>query len=230
MHDMKKWKSILFCFCFLIAAAMSMSGCGKKEELTLSEIDGQRSDLEVSGSEDVAVLEEEDASGRESDDSKDSGKADETQGDSGVVCVYVCGRVNRPGVYELPHGSRICDGIEAAGGMKEDGASDYLNQAELLEDGERVYVPSEEEAKQLTDPSDLLQHGGDTSSDASGKVSINSAGKEELMTLSGIGASKAEAIIRYREANNGFSSVEELMQVEGIKEGTFEKIRNDITL
>ena len=70
--------------------------------------------------------------------------------------------------------------------------------------------------------------GGTEQASGSGKVNLNTAGKEELMTLSGIGESRADAIIAYREANGPFGSVEEIMNIEGIKEKMFEKIRGSI--
>lgn len=232
MQDIKKKKSLLFCFYLMLITTVLMSGCGKSEEVSLTEISRQNGDADHSGSEEESS--EEDESGGLSEEKEEDLDSGEKSEERSCVYVYMCGRVNQPGVYRLAEGSRICDGIEAAGGMSGDAASDYMNLAALLEDGERVYIPSEEEAKEF-----LAAGGGIASmqdnqtksgSDSSGKVNINSAGKEELMTLSGIGASKAEAIIRYRESNGRFDSIEELMQVEGIKEGTFEKIKNDITL
>lgn len=70
--------------------------------------------------------------------------------------------------------------------------------------------------------------GGTEQASGSGKVNLNTAGKEELMTLSGIGESRADAIIAYREANGPFGSIEEIMNIEGIKEKMFEKIRGSI--
>lgn len=137
------------------------------------------------------------------------------------VWVYVCGSVNCPGVYELSEGSRITDAIEAAGGMTEEAADTYLNLAETLSDGQKIEVPSLEEAKALTEA-------GKTG--AAGLVNLNRATEEELMTLSGIGASKAKEIIRYRETKGGFGKPEDLMKIPGIKEGVFHKIRDQITV
>lgn len=137
------------------------------------------------------------------------------------VIVYICGEVCVPGVYALEAESRICDAVEAAGGLTKDADESYLNQAQILTDGEKIYVPSKEEA---------AGWGIDGSKDQNTRVSINRAGKDQLMTLTGIGESKAEAIIAYREAHDGFQSLEELMQVDGIKEGTYEKIKDLISL
>lgn len=134
-----------------------------------------------------------------------------------LLMVYVCGQVNNPGVYELPEGARVTDAITAAGGMTEAAASEYLNQAATLADGQKICVPTPEEAEQET----VLQQ-------KDGKVNINTADVNELMSLSGVGESRAEAIVRYREETGGFRSIEEIMNIEGIKEGIFQKIKDKI--
>lgn len=139
-----------------------------------------------------------------------------------MVCIYVCGAVNSPGVYTLPAGSRICDAFAAAGGFTEEAAIDYWNQAKLLKDGDMIYVPTIEEASQREFS---LQEDADD-----GKVNINTATEEELMTLPGIGVSKAKAIIAYRENEGLFSNVEDIKQVEGIKDGVYEKIKDYIVI
>lgn len=147
-----------------------------------------------------------------------------------TIFVYVCGAVSRPGVYELDAGARVYEAIACAGGVREDAAEEYVNQAQTVADGERIYIPTDAEAEQ-----GLAGIGGMGSVDADsgntdGKVNINTASKEELKTLSGIGDAKAESIIAYREANGAFQSIEELMNVEGIKEGVFNKVKDRITV
>ncbi len=137
------------------------------------------------------------------------------------VWVYVCGEVAMPGVYELPEGSRITDAIEAAGGMLETAAGTYLNLAETVKDGQKIEVPSEEAAEALTQAAAAL---------ASGIVNLNQATKEELMTLPGIGESKAKDIISYREEHGGFQKPEDLMNISGIKEAVYNKIKDQITI
>ena len=140
--------------------------------------------------------------------------------------------MNAPGVYELRTDARIYEALEAAGGMTEDAAADWINQAEALSDGERIYVPTQEEAEesaqsvsgQWADPN------GNAARSISDKININTAAKEELMTLSGIGASKAESILKYRQEHGNFQSIEDLKKIEGIKDGVFNKIKDDITV
>lgn len=134
------------------------------------------------------------------------------------IYVYVCGHVNQPGVYALDNGARICDALEKAGGTLEDARAEALDQAVCVSDGQTIYVPGIEEA----------QEGTQSSQESDGLVNINQAGEDELMTLPGIGQSKAAVIIQYREEHGGFQSTEELMNIPGIKQGVFDKIKNSI--
>lgn len=131
---------------------------------------------------------------------------------SGDIYVYVCGAVNRAGVYKLPAGSRVYEAVEMAGGFREDAATTTINQAEVLQDESRVYVPTISES--IADEAEN-----------DGKINLNTATKEELMTLPGVGEAKAASIIQYRTENGGFKSIEDIMQISGIKEGLFEKIK-----
>lgn len=127
-----------------------------------------------------------------------------------VCYVYICGAVAEPGVYEVRQGSRIYEVVSMAGGLTEDADVSSVNQAEAVYDGQMIYLPTEAE------------HETDS------RVNINTASAEELMTLSGIGQAKAEQILAYRNANGNFSSEEEIMNVEGIKEGLYNRIKDNI--
>lgn len=146
------------------------------------------------------------------------------------ICVYVCGAVNSPGVYYLPSGSRVHEAVEMAGGLTDEAAEDYVNMASLLEDGEQLYIPTQEEAEEegLEIDSASSSSGSDSSSES--LININTASSEELQTLSGIGEAKAAAIISYREENGDFESIEDIMNVSGIGESTFENIKDYITV
>ncbi|MCM1179036.1 MAG: helix-hairpin-helix domain-containing protein [Clostridium sp.] len=140
--------------------------------------------------------------------------------ETGSIYVYVCGHVVNPGVYALDEQARICDAIALAGGISEHGRGEALNQAERMTDGQTVYVPGMDEEWSTQDT--------DAAGQADGKVNINTASKEELMTLPGIGEAKAETIIQYREEHGGFDSIEGLMDIPGIKEGVYNKLKEKI--
>lgn len=137
------------------------------------------------------------------------------------IVVYVTGAVREPGIYEVPEGFRLHQVIDMAGGFTEEADDGYLNLARFIFDGEMIDVPYQR---------DGTSENGQQSSEAFSKISINRAGVEELMTLTGIGASKAEAIIDYRETNGPFQKIEDIMNVNGIKEAMYEKIKDDIVL
>lgn len=166
-----------------------------------------------------------------------------------TIFVDVCGAVANPGVYELEEGSRIFQAVDAAGGYLPEAAQNYLNRARSLMDGQQIYVPTEEEVAENLEVlaakvPEALQSGAseDTGREGNSEVSLadgggsnssinlNTADVSQLCTLSGIGQSKAEAIIAYREEHGGFASIEEIMNVEGIKEGTFSKIKDKISV
>lgn len=149
-------------------------------------------------------------------------EVDEISDTEEVITVYICGEVALPGVYDMEVGDRICDIIERAGGFTEYASTTYLNQAEVIVDGQKIYVPTVEEV----DAGDVLLESSVEEQD--GKVNINTASKEELMTLSGIGESKADAIIAYREDNGGFDAIEDIQEISGIKEAVFSTIEDQI--
>ena len=144
-----------------------------------------------------------------------TGEEDEAQ----AVFVHICGEVAYPGVYEVPKESRLCDVLLLAGGFTEAAAMDSVNLAGQVSDGMQVVIPSIQEVRQAA---------AEKARERDGLLNLNTATKTELCTLSGIGESRAAAIIAYREAHGGFSAVEEIMQVEGIKSGTYEKLKDRI--
>lgn len=142
---------------------------------------------------------------------------EESTSDINYIFVHVCGAVNCEGVYELPNGSRVYQAIELAGGFREDADTQAVNQAEVLSDEQKLYIP-------------MMGEEYSTVSEEEGKININKASKEELMTLPGVGESRADSILKYREEVGAFKSIDDIMQVSGIKEGLFEKIKNLITI
>ena len=136
-----------------------------------------------------------------------------------ILCVYVCGAVVNPGVYELPKGSRIVAAVEAAGGFLPDAATEAINLAEHLQDGMQIVVPTKEEAEKAK---------AEAARGADGRVNLNTASVAELCTLRGIGEAKAEAILAYRTELGAFSSIEQIKEVTGIGEGLFNQIKSSI--
>lgn len=176
------------------------------------------------GNDEVLVINTEDKEGiSESEDNiKDITPSPEIYVNTEVV-VHVCGEVTSPGVYTLSYGSRVYEAIRAAGGVTDNADADAVNQADMLSDGMRLYIPAEGE---LPDSNAVYDVGASGQSD--GLVNINTATKEELMTLRGVGESKAESIIAYRENNGPFNSIEDIMNITGIKEGLFNKVKDYI--
>lgn len=158
------------------------------------------------------------------------GAVSETEAMDPVFVVHVCGEVANPGIYELPAGSRIYEAVKAAGGFTENAAEESVNLASPIEDGVQIRIYSKEEAETLAAgaaPFDGFEASGEGKEPV---VNLNTATKEELMTLSGIGESRAEDIIRYREENGGFQNIEDIMKVSGIKDAAFQKIKDRITV
>jgi len=142
--------------------------------------------------------------------------------DEPMVMVHICGCVANPGVYAVLEGSRVYEVIELAGGFLPEAAESYLNLAQPVSDGQKLVVPSVDEVE-----SDRYGQIADDTED--GLININTADKERLMTLPGIGETRAEAIIAWREQNGDFQTPEDIMQVSGIKTAAYEKIKGLIT-
>ena len=158
------------------------------------------------------------------------GAVSETEAMDPAFVVHVCGEVVNPGIYELPAGSRIYEAVKAAGGFTENAEEESVNLASPIEDGVQIRIYSKEEAETLAAgaaPFDGFEASGEGKEPV---VNLNTATKEELMTLSGIGESRAEDIIRYREENGGFQNIEDIMKVSGIKDAAFQKIKDRITV
>lgn len=135
------------------------------------------------------------------------------------IVVQVAGSVNRPGVFTLAADARVYEAIELAGGLSEHAYQQDLNQAAKLEDGQMIYVYSMEEHA-------LSASGEDSAVDADGRVNLNAASEADLMTLPGIGASKAKLIVEYREEHGNFGTPEDIKQIPGIKDGVYNRIQD----
>lgn len=160
-----------------------------------------------------------------------------------VFYVHICGQVLHPGVYAMEEGSRLFQVVEQAGGFTPDAAMEYLNMAETIRDGMKIVVPGQTELEEALKEQGAYAAQGiyasgqagfsdmeEISSDESPKVNLNTATKEQLMTLRGIGEAKASDIIQYRQEQGPFHRIEDIMEISGIKEAAFEKIKNNITV
>lgn len=154
---------------------------------------------------------------------------DTEQAREAEIYVHVCGYVKKPGVYRLHFGARTQEAIDAAGGFSEKANQTAWNLAEVLQDGMQVYIPSKDETKEALNEEQSL--GKDLSaSQKKDTVNINTASKEELMTLPGIGESRADAVIACREEKGSFTSIEGIKDAAGIGDGIFNRIKDLITV
>lgn len=250
-----------------------LCGCTKKEEILLlsgehaaGTSDGQSVIREDAGGHTAPETETGRTAAQESRQVQD-GESQGTETESvlvdavnpqaGVIYVHVCGAVENPGVYELEAGSRVYEAVQQAGGFADSAEQNYVNQAQVLEDGVKLVIPTREEAAAAQDDaseeSDALQdraqdgsgiaggaereigivggarsdgQGGDAASD--GRININTASEAQLCEIPGIGATRAAAIAAYRESHGAFGKPEDIMNVNGIKEGMYEKIKDII--
>ncbi|OIS67462.1 competence protein ComE [Bacillus subtilis] len=145
---------------------------------------------------------------------------------SEAIVIDIKGAVQHPGVYEMRTGDRVSQAIEKAGGTNEQADEVQVNLAEILQDGTVVYIPEKgEETAVQQGAGGAVQSGG-----GKGMVNINTATLEQLQGISGVGPSKAEAIIAYREENGRFQTIEDITKVSGIGEKSFEKIKSSISV
>ena len=141
------------------------------------------------------------------------------------LIVYITGAVPRAGVYALPQGARVQDAISAAGGFLAEAEKSQINLAALLEDGEKLDIPYVEGSSPILATPDVTVVAVTTD-----LVNINTASAAELEALPGIGPTTAQKIIDYREQNGPFVNAEDIINVSGIGPGTYERIKDLITV
>lgn len=144
--------------------------------------------------------------------------------------VYVCGAVNAPGIYTLAANSRLYEAIALAGGFSSEADPAYHNLARSIADGERIYILSVAETKVLSTEQQVSGEEGvqNASTGATALINLNTATAEQLMELPGIGESRAADILEYRKRIGQFTAIEEIMNVSGIGNAMFEKIKDKI--
>ena len=199
---MKRKINICFILLILLISIVTFCSCSKKSYLDKdSSVNTTSDDKSVSNNKDKST----------------NSTKDKSSNSSGKCFVQVVGAVNKPGVYELESDSRIFQAILMAGGLREDADESSLNQAQKISDGMKLEIKTKDEVQSSAQ-----------NSPNDGKVDINTADASTLMTLPGIGESKANSIIKYRESKGRFNSCEDLKNITGIKDGVYNKIADSI--
>lgn len=205
----KKYLYILIVICFFVISGLCyyhLSSDKKTEDkadsITVYQIDDLKTDVE------------------------DTARSDKK---SEFIAVHICGAVKNPDVYFFEEGTRIIEGVEAAGGFLEDAASWYLNLSEKMIDEQRIYIPVTDEVLD-TDVFKLWNSDVAAYVDEQGRININTASINKLTELSGIGEKKAESIVKYREENGPFVQNSDIIKVNGISESLFQSIEDKITV
>ncbi|MGM0409535.1 MAG: helix-hairpin-helix domain-containing protein [Bacillota bacterium] len=142
------------------------------------------------------------------------------------IQVYITGKIKSPGVYTMKNGDRIIDIFQKAGGATNTADLENINMASYLKDGEKIHIPSIAENNNISKDNNKI----DSFSNEDKKININYATQKDLENLSGIGPSKAKAIIKYREEKGSFSSIKEIINVSGIGEATLENFEDEVSI
>lgn len=155
------------------------------------------------------------------------------------IKVDIKGQIKNPGVYEASSSDRVIDIIKKSGGLEKNADTDTVNLSKVIYDEMVIIIPIKKDAKEANTPkvvlkndagvNDIKQSTSNEKSINSGIVNINTASLKELITLTGIGESKANAIIEYRTKNGKFKTIDDIKKVSGIGSSLFEKIKNNIT-
>lgn len=149
------------------------------------------------------------------------------------IVIYITGAVKNEGIYEMEENSRIADCIEKSGGLTEDANINNINLAYIIQDGMKIHIPKNgEDTNSLIDNTNtyVTKENDDKETSKSNKININTATQTELESLPGIGPSTATKIIDYRKKIGKFNSIEDLMEVSGIGENKYSKIKDLITV
>ncbi|CDA85656.1 comEA protein [Clostridium sp. CAG:230] len=207
----------VLCFLFLVAAiALFLFGPPKKNKETLSFAENTATTKQATTPKETPAPKKD--------------KKDHTTENA----VYVSGAVKHPGLYRYYGNKRVDDAITAVGGFCKNASTESINLAQFLQDGEQIVVLTKKQAKKQKSPKEdpAMVNDSKNRQDSQGasKVNINTASVEELMQLPGIGEAKAKMILDYRTQNGAFQKVEDIMKISGIKEGVYNKIKENITV
>ena len=228
MKNQKKKSGIIS---ILLILSLCFTGCdtvGKEIVWKNREAESAAVDEQVLSVENITEMCTEAESG---EDSVSFDRTEEVQTEQSMVLYAdICGAVQEPGVYKLEEGARIFQLIKQAGGLREDADLTSVNQAEKVTDGMKIRIYTKEEAASL--PQQIWESAAESEQTApvSAKININSADIAQLTQLTGIGEARAADIIAYRTEHGRFLTIEEIMNVSGIKESTFQKIKDQIVV
>ena len=229
MHQKKKlWMAVLVVLFFLAAGVWYLL-CGKETAKNKTTAEDNVNSV-------FATLTEEPVEPPETTPGEVTGEGQQEEFRPKMIYVYVCGAVLHPGVYELPEESRLFEALTLAGGCLPDADEAYHNLAREVSDGERIYILSKEESCALSldervNGEQSVRNTQDSgASQEQAVINLNTATVAQLTTLPGIGESRAESIIEYREKTGGFLDIQEIMNISGIGEAMFEKIKDRITV
>lgn len=207
----------VLCFLFLVAAiALFLFGSPKKNKETLSFVENTATTKQATTPKETPAPKKD--------------KKDHTTENA----VYVSGAVKHPGLYRYYGNKRVDDAITAVGGFCKNASTESINLAQFLQDGEQIVDFDKETGKKAKESKRRSCYGQCSKkrqdSQGASKVNINTASVEELMQLPGIGEAKAKMILDYRTQNGAFQKVEDIMKISGIKEGVYNKIKENITV
>lgn len=239
--EFNKLKTVLLILFVLLAGVLYSCNNSKQDsDIIVLENPDITQDNKGEQAMETIVSNNNDISGQEQDSSENNDPSQDTELQQKVqtedrpplIYIHISGAVNKPGVYEAGKQTRVYELIELAGGLTDEAAGDYINQAAIVMDGQQIYIPSKEEVKeaQFSIPNIPSSQVSISQDKQNNKVNINIASKEELMTLTGIGEAKADSIIEYRQKHGKFNKIEDIMNISGIKEAAFSKISDDITV
>lgn len=233
--------------CILLSLVMGVCGCTKKEQLVLSAQNDTAVNMEENRTGETLQSDNDDTVDKPKVTEQSTADVDDTRADLAEedgsrqsIYVHVCGAVVNPGVYELPTGSRVYEAVQAAGGFTEEADENYVNQAFALTDAVQLVIPTVEEAEAWKTQNGQAEGqtairggaaetpGSQEVSASDGKININTASESQLCDIPGIGAVRAAAIAAYRQEHGAFETIEDIMKVSGIKQGTYDKIKDSI--
>lgn len=211
MSDIKRWMeknkslvSIGSICCIVVIGCISWTVLSKEEDSEQEVLETRTSEITETSDKDTSI--------------------------NSTMYVDVKGAVKQPGMYEVTSDMRVLNVIDMAGGFLEEADANQINYAEKLDDQMVIYVPKKGEKVDDVAIADKGKQTTKNDQTDTAQVNINNATKEELMTLNGVGEKKAEKIIEYREENGSFKTTEDIKNVSGFGEKTYESLKESITI